>query len=78
MGVHVILDIDPRGIDEAEWAATYDATLALLSAWQPRLLGWGWRRRVCWSVVGDRDTLHEREMRELGELAAKVRAEGGA
>ncbi|WP_437975109.1 hypothetical protein WMF11_44715 [Sorangium sp. So ce295] len=99
MGVHVILDIDPRGIDEADWAATYDATLALLEAWQPRLLGWGWRsiegapvpmymrslrrdvddpRRVCWSVVGDRDTLHEREMRELGELAAKVRAEGGA
>ncbi|WP_437588861.1 hypothetical protein [Sorangium sp. So ce1000] len=38
MGVHVILDIDPRGIDEAEWAATYDETLALLSAWQPRLL----------------------------------------
>jgi hypothetical protein len=43
MGVHVILDIDPRGIDEAEWAATYDETLALVSAWQPRLLGWGWR-----------------------------------
>ncbi|WP_437913536.1 hypothetical protein WME73_44505 [Sorangium sp. So ce302] len=98
MGVHVILDIDPRGIDEAEWAATYDETLALLSAWQPRLLGWGWRsiegvrvpmymrslrrdvddpRRACWSVVGDRDSLHEREMRELGELAAKVCAGGG-
>ncbi|WP_437796329.1 hypothetical protein [Sorangium sp. So ce693] len=43
MGVHVILDIDPRGIDEAEWAATYEETLALVSAWQPRLLGWGWR-----------------------------------
>lgn len=43
MGVHVILDIDPRGIDEPAWTAVYDETLALLEAWQPRLLGWGWR-----------------------------------
>ncbi|WP_437828767.1 hypothetical protein [Sorangium sp. So ce1153] len=96
MGVHVILDIDPRGIDEAEWAATYDETLALLEAWQPRLLGWGWRsiegvrvpmymrslrhygddpRRVCWSVVGDRDSLQTAECqslyRDLGRYAAR-------
>ncbi|WP_437982568.1 hypothetical protein [Sorangium sp. So ce117] len=58
MGVHVILDIDPRGIDEAEWAATYDATLALLSAWQPRLLGWGWR-----SIEGVRVAMYMRSLR---------------
>ncbi|MGK3959561.1 hypothetical protein WMF38_41775 [Sorangium sp. So ce118] len=34
MGVHVILDIDPRGIDEAEWAATYEEALACLLRWR--------------------------------------------
>ncbi|WP_437621747.1 hypothetical protein [Sorangium sp. So ce1151] len=58
MGVHVILDIDPRGIDEAEWAATYDETLALVSAWQPRLLGWGWR-----SIEGVRVPMYMRSLR---------------
>lgn len=43
MGVHVILDIDPRGIDKSAWARVYDETLALLRRWQPRLLGWGRR-----------------------------------
>src|SRR5688572_33490895 len=43
MGIHVILDIDPRGIDAGAWAAAYDDTLVLLEAWRPRLLGWGTR-----------------------------------
>ena len=43
MGVNVILDIDPRGIDQAAWTRVYEETLALLEAWQPRLLGWGAR-----------------------------------
>ncbi len=43
MGVHVILDIDPRGIDKGAWARAYDETLTLLRAWRPRLLGWGRR-----------------------------------
>ncbi|WP_437966860.1 hypothetical protein WMF04_46070 [Sorangium sp. So ce260] len=121
MGVHVILGIDPRGIDEAEWAVTHEETLTLLSAWQPRLLGWGWRtidgvrvpmytrslrrdiddsKQAHWAVAGDRDSLQtaecqslyrdlgryaarrgpcpdERAMRELGELAEKMRAGGG-
>lgn len=43
MGIHVVLDIDPRGIQEAAWAAVYEETRALLEAWQPRLMGWGTR-----------------------------------
>jgi len=44
MGVHVMLEIDPRGIDPADWEAAFDETVMLLSAWQPPLLGWS--RRV--------------------------------
>lgn len=40
MGVHVILDIDPIGIDPAAWASAYDETVKLLTRWTPRLLGW--------------------------------------
>ncbi|WP_437946492.1 hypothetical protein WME98_37355 [Sorangium sp. So ce296] len=58
MGVHVILDIDPRGIDEAEWAAVYEETLALLSAWRPRLLGRGWR-----TIDGVRVPIYTRSLR---------------
>ncbi|WP_437674774.1 hypothetical protein [Sorangium sp. So ce131] len=58
MGVHVILDIDPRGIDEAEWAAVCEETLALLSAWQPRLLGRGWR-----TIDGVRVPMYTRSLR---------------
>ncbi len=43
MGVQVILNIDPRGIDDAQWEAAYDETAMLLSAWQPPLLGWDQR-----------------------------------
>jgi hypothetical protein len=43
MGIHVVLDIDPRGMEEAAWAAVYEETRALLEAWQPRLMGWGTR-----------------------------------
>lgn len=42
MGVHVILDIDPRGIDMYMRSLRRDLD-------DPR--------RVCWSVVGDRDSL---------------------
>lgn len=41
MGVHVILDIDPHGIDPAAWAIAYEETVKLLTRWRPRLLGWG-------------------------------------
>ncbi|XXT16984.1 hypothetical protein WME94_42810 [Sorangium sp. So ce429] len=58
MGVHVILDIDPRCIDEAEWAAVYEETLALLSAWQPRLLSRGWR-----TIDGVRVPMYTRSLR---------------
>ena len=43
MGIHINLDIDPRGIDAVAWAAAHDDTLVLLEAWRPRLLGWGTR-----------------------------------
>jgi hypothetical protein len=43
MGVHVILEIDPYGIDASDWAAVHDETRALLEAWEPRLLGLGYR-----------------------------------
>jgi hypothetical protein len=43
MGVHVVLNIDPRGFDKTGWEQAYDDTLALLEAWQPPLLGWAVR-----------------------------------
>jgi hypothetical protein len=58
MGVHVILDINPCGIDKHAWAAVYEETLALLEAWQPRLLGWGVRR-----IEGVRVPMYTRSIR---------------
>jgi hypothetical protein len=100
MGVHVILDIEPSGIDDSAWVAVYEETLALLEAWRPRLLGWGSRtvggRRVgmyarsirgnaanpgkeCWTVVGDRESLHTAEAQSLyRDLAHYPRGEGRA
>ncbi|MGC4065700.1 MAG: hypothetical protein QM784_13840 [Polyangiaceae bacterium] len=43
MGVHVILDINPHGIDPVQWETAYDETVMLLSQWQPALLGWAVR-----------------------------------
>jgi hypothetical protein len=43
MGVHVILEIDPRGIDKTAWKAAYRETLALLKRWPSPLLGFGCR-----------------------------------
>lgn len=59
MGVHVILDIDPNGIDPDAWAAAYDETLALLESWRPRLLGWGIR-----SFEGSRVPVYARSVRD--------------
>lgn len=62
MGVHVILDIDPRGIDKSAWARVYDETLALLRAWQPRLLGWGRH-----TIEGVRVPTFLREIESVGD-----------
>jgi hypothetical protein len=59
MGVHVILEIDPRGIDAEAWAAVHDETLALLEAWRPRLLGWGAR-----TIEGARVPMYQRSLRQ--------------
>lgn len=59
MGVHVILEIDPHCIDKSAWAAVYDDTLALLEAWQPRLLGWGQR-----SIEGIDVPMYTRSIRQ--------------
>ena len=57
MGVYVILDIDPNGMDAAAWAAGYDEALGLLNAWQPPLLGWGTR-----TVEGHRVAVYTRKL----------------
>ncbi|WP_437561389.1 hypothetical protein [Sorangium sp. So ce542] len=64
MGVHVILDIDPRGIDEAEWAASQVCRAFLENA-----------ELRAYAIGIGRD---ERAMREVGELADRVRAGGGS
>jgi hypothetical protein len=58
MGVHVILDIDPSGIDPSDWAAVHDETLGLLEAWTPRLLGWRWR-----TIEGVKMPMYARSLR---------------
>ncbi|MGC4118211.1 MAG: hypothetical protein QM765_27405 [Myxococcales bacterium] len=58
MGIHVILDIDPDGIEASAWNAIYEQSLALLEAWQPRLLGYGTRL-----VEGVRVPLYARTLR---------------
>ncbi|HEU4409630.1 MAG TPA: hypothetical protein VFS43_30525 [Polyangiaceae bacterium] len=62
MGVHVILDIDPRGIDKRAWARAYDETLTLLRAWRPRLLGWGWR-----TIEGVQVPMYRHEIERVGD-----------
>ena len=41
--VHVILDIVPRRIDAAAWAAAFEETVRLVEAHPARLLGYGFR-----------------------------------